>query len=313
MSKALWSILAQLAPPLSQPASAAARGQEPLSPLMFHLLGLGLVALAGWLIIRLARPEKFTLRRSPGRVNQLNPLHLLAVFAGHVLVLAVGGLLVEVRLGLAKLDPNDVQTMKWLLPVQMAAQATLIGLSLGAAWLTFQGGLRRGLGLSPHRWPLDAFRSAVAALAVLPLVWVALVAGTAFVQWLVEAGLLKEMPLKHPLLTFAAQAGPGWAAVAIVAAIVLAPLGEELFFRGLLQSMFRRYFGRPWLGIVSASILFALAHQGQFQDWPALAVLGIVLGYNYERTGRLTAPILTHALFNAMMLAAELEQAGATR
>ena len=44
---------------------------------------------------------------------------------------------------------------------------------------------------------------------------------------------------------------------------------------------------------------------------PALVVLGLVLGYNYERTGRLTAPILIHSLFNAFMTISTLAQAGA--
>jgi membrane protease YdiL (CAAX protease family) len=43
---------------------------------------------------------------------------------------------------------------------------------------------------------------------------------------------------------------------------------------------------------------------------PALVILGIVLGYNYERSGRLWAPIMIHALFNALSIVTVWRAAG---
>jgi ABC-2 type transport system permease protein len=59
-----------------------------------------------------------------------------------------------------------------------------------------------------------------------------------------------------------------------------------------------------WPAIVATSAIFALMHGGIAQPHaiPALFTLSLALGWVYERTGRLTAPIVMHALFNAANL-----------
>jgi membrane protease YdiL (CAAX protease family) len=104
-----------------------------------------------------------------------------------------------------------------------------------------------------------------------------------------------------------AQADTGflWHVLSLVSAVVLAPLAEEVFFRGLVQSVLRNYFGSPWVAVALASLLFASVHMDL--HWaPALTALGLVLGYSYERTGRLLAPVLIHALFNGVSMVDEL-------
>jgi membrane protease YdiL (CAAX protease family) len=91
---------------------------------------------------------------------------------------------------------------------------------------------------------------------------------------------------------------PGWKIAIAISTIVLAPMFEEVFFRGLLQSMLRNYL-RPWPAILLASTLFMMMHWGVWHTWPALFALSLVLGYNYERCGRLWPAILIHALNNA--------------
>jgi membrane protease YdiL (CAAX protease family) len=53
---------------------------------------------------------------------------------------------------------------------------------------------------------------------------------------------------------------------------------------------------------VIASAIFACVH-AQAQNIPALFALGIALGYNYERCGRLLPPMIMHMLFNGVMMA----------
>ncbi|GAH76387.1 unnamed protein product [marine sediment metagenome] len=100
-------------------------------------------------------------------------------------------------------------------------------------------------------------------------------------------------------------ASPPWLAVMVITAAVIVPIGEELLFRGLAQSLLRRHFG-PWPAVLIASAIFAAAHWSQPQAVPSLFVLAVVIGYNYERTGRLLAPILIHTLFNAANMALRL-------
>jgi membrane protease YdiL (CAAX protease family) len=76
-----------------------------------------------------------------------------------------------------------------------------------------------------------------------------------------------------------------------------AGLGEELFFRGLLQ---------PTLGWLAASVLFGLAHTGgremlPFATWAA--VMGGALGGLALVTGGLTAPVVAHGMYDVMALA----------
>ncbi|MDH3584508.1 MAG: CPBP family glutamic-type intramembrane protease, partial [Phycisphaerae bacterium] len=99
-----------------------------------------------------------------------------------------------------------------------------------------------------------------------------------------------------------------WGLVAV--AVIGAPLVEEIVFRGLLQTALRhaRIVLRRWGVIVVASAVFTGIHVGA-ADWhamPALFVLSLGLGFLYERTGSLWAPILMHALFNASQIALTL-------
>ena len=93
---------------------------------------------------------------------------------------------------------------------------------------------------------------------------------------------------------------PWLGAYLVFFAVVLAPLGEEFFFRGLLFSTAKR-FGWPKLGWWGVSFLFALIHLNAPTFLP-LFVLALALTWLYEKTGGLLAPILAHSLFNAANL-----------
>jgi membrane protease YdiL (CAAX protease family) len=84
-------------------------------------------------------------------------------------------------------------------------------------------------------------------------------------------------------------------------AVVLAPLGEEFIFRGLLFSAAKKY-GWPAAGWIGVSLLFALIHFSAPIFLP-LFVLALALTWLYEKTEGLLAPILAHSLFNALNLA----------
>lgn len=86
------------------------------------------------------------------------------------------------------------------------------------------------------------------------------------------------------------------------AAVVIAPISEELFFRGLLQTFLVRLLHSRWLAVGVASLIFGAVHFQQPQAIPALALLGLLMGYAYERTGSLLPAILIHALFNLKTL-----------
>ncbi len=82
-----------------------------------------------------------------------------------------------------------------------------------------------------------------------------------------------------------------------VFAVGTAPIVEEVVFRGLLWPLLR---DRGWgfSGAVAAAFLFAAVHVNLAAFLP-LWILGLFWTWLYERTEDLTAPILSHALFNA--------------
>lgn len=80
--------------------------------------------------------------------------------------------------------------------------------------------------------------------------------------------------------------------------IVLAPVAEEMLFRGILYPWIKQA-GFPRLALWGTAILFAAIHLNLVTFVP-LTVLALGLTLLYERTDNLSAPIAAHALFNAM-------------
>ncbi len=89
---------------------------------------------------------------------------------------------------------------------------------------------------------------------------------------------------------------------------VASGIGEEALFRGALQ---------PSLGLLGASLVFALAHFAPRRDlwpWSLFAfVAGLALGGLFDATGNLLAPMLAHALVNAVNLRHLVEEYGPQR
>lgn len=84
--------------------------------------------------------------------------------------------------------------------------------------------------------------------------------------------------------------------LAVVVVAIIAPIVEELFFRGFIYPVFRQRWGVV-VAITVSGLLFALAHASLFLFVP-VAVIGFVLAYLYERTESLGPPIMLHALNN---------------
>jgi uncharacterized protein len=93
--------------------------------------------------------------------------------------------------------------------------------------------------------------------------------------------------------------GPGLLPFIIIT-VVVAPLGEELLFRGVLYPAIKRA-GFPRLAWWGTSILFAAIHFNLPIFLPLL-LLALLLVWLYERTDNLLAPLTAHMLFNAANL-----------
>ena len=87
----------------------------------------------------------------------------------------------------------------------------------------------------------------------------------------------------------------------VVMTVVMAPVTEEVFFRGLLQGALRDRIGRV-LAVAIASVAFGITHF-QLVQLPALVLVGVVNGLLVLRTGRLGPALWSHAGFNAVTMA----------
>ncbi len=108
-----------------------------------------------------------------------------------------------------------------------------------------------------------------------------------------------EVP-EHPVLIALREGTLPAAAVAQLAfgALAVAPLVEELLFRGVLLGGVLRATRDPAVAIVATGVAFGLVHAFQPQAVGPLAVMGMMLAYIRLRTGLLWPCVLIHALFN---------------
>lgn len=105
-----------------------------------------------------------------------------------------------------------------------------------------------------------------------------------------------EPELQTAVRVLQAEQPPALIAYLGVFTVAIAPLGEELIFRGVLYPTLCSVV-RPATAMWGTSLFFAAIHLNAMTFLP-LTLLAIVLTKLYQHTGNLAAPIVTHALFN---------------
>ncbi|PIF02392.1 MAG: hypothetical protein CR996_00490 [Draconibacterium sp.] len=91
----------------------------------------------------------------------------------------------------------------------------------------------------------------------------------------------------------------GWIG-GLVKVCLIAPVVEELIFRGLILQGFRRNYS-PAVAVIMSALLFALFHLNPWQ-FPATFVLGLLLGWITIRTKSIFLAILGHSINNFLVL-----------
>ena len=212
-----------------------------------------------------------------------------------------------------------------------------------------------GLGAAIGLIPRGVIIGALSFVAIAPILYFVLGVTEAM-----AAHITHKMPPVHPMLkALATDHSPSSLAFLSFLIVVAAPISEELFFRGLIQSWLgqklailaapaagepkngprrsaiaqivhffgtifagTRYASAPaaeepsanrwptepwlprtrWIAILITAALFAGMHfavtKGYDEYFPVLFLLGVALGYIYERTGNIWTDITMHACFN---------------
>jgi membrane protease YdiL (CAAX protease family) len=196
----------------------------------------------------------------------------------------IGILLIE-TLVIALFDPG-IESLGARLALQAMLGATLVAVAFGAVGPGFLVpaaalGLRRPL------------RPAVGATVIAYLVYVA-------------CALLIAVLLQPEQEDVTRELGSDQGTLGSIAAgfliIAVAPLTEEIFFRGFMFAGLRRALPFAFAALISASI-WGLFHYTGPDSWGVvvqLTVFGIVLCWLYERTGSIWPTIAVHAFNNAL-------------
>ena len=80
---------------------------------------------------------------------------------------------------------------------------------------------------------------------------------------------------------------------------LLAPLAEEMVFRGAVLRSLLRWKENPWIGIVISAVLFAVIHMNPAQ-MPHAFLIGLLLGWLYYRTDSIVPGVVYHWVNNTV-------------
>ena len=187
-------------------------------------------------------------------------------------------------------------------PLSVVALAQL-GLALGFFAVPYAVTRRKGNGIVVDlgfraRWS-DIWYGGVpgllAQLLLIPMYWPIL--------WLFDK---TASDLEGPARSLSDRAdGVGGALLLVLIVGVLAPIFEELFYRGLVQRAFLKHGFSPVVSIGATALVFGLSHMELLQ-LPGLVFAGVVFGVLAHRSGRLGPAIAAHVAFNLVTVVALL-------
>lgn len=274
-------------------AIALMGGSNPAAPILavigLVVLSLGLIAAAGSQAIE---------RRARGVAGYAGPSPFLVIGAAFAVSFLIG-ILVGVPLSIIGVDLRSPLSAVASLVVQAAVYIGLLRLLVvdtGAlGWSEM--GIRRPDG------------RALAELATGAL-W----AGPVILATVVVAGVLAQLVPVTPASPLPPTGDNVGLLLNLLAGAVLAPIAEEILFRGFATTAWARTIG-PRRALVRGALFFAFAHVLSISGSTAgeatgLAIVGfasripvaLALGWLYLRRGSLWAPIGLHAMFNGVLI-----------
>ena len=150
------------------------------------------------------------------------------------------------------------------------------------------------------------------------IAWMLLICGAVIAVELPLSALvdwsMTWIKLPHPeqesVSLFRQAKGERLIALFLLQAVIIAPVIEEIFFRGFLYTFLKNNM-TPGFALVASAGIFAVAH-ANVGSIVQLWVLGCALGLAYEHTGSLLLPIGIHGLFNLITALNLLWQKGGT-
>ena len=236
-----------------------------------------------------------------------------AGLATFLLAVLAGGIAVEIAMQVFGIE-SDAAPLRSILILMLAAWGGQLAAAACLPWIravvessdSESSGLPRRGSICPDRRQ-GRLHAVMVGFIGLMLFW-PMTQAAGWLAGLIREAVTGEAPdvLAHDLLRTLSEAGLNTLSITTMVAVILLPaIVEEVLYRGLLQESIRRarlFRGAsPWVSIVATSVVFTAAHIGvlDLHGLVGLFVLSLGLGWAYARTGRLTACITMHMVFNA--------------
>lgn len=260
------------------------------------LLGLGIVTL-GVLLLRYG----FTVRKRGAKLPFVVPWTLIdaaEALAVLLFVLVAGGILTSATLGQI-LPPDGPLTQ----PTTMAVQYLLVS-GITIAIILHRMGRRSS---NPLRTLGMRFRGAAGLIGTGLAGYSVFLTGLAIFALILGSLLGDAMPLAQTIEeVIGAAETPGEIAIYFVLVCILAPIVEELIFRGYIYGGLRRLMPVRHAILIGAA-LFAAVHLSA-EAFLMIGLIGAMLCYLYERTRSLLPGMVAHGVHNGLVLGIMLLQ-----
>ncbi len=265
-------------------------------PIAVLILGPVMLAVVAWR----GALRRDALTAGPSRRVGLRPADLLISLGLMIVGPACAGLILP-----NAADPAQTDVVRWaarVLLIQIFGQGLPVAYMLIRTSSTVDGW--RKLGVIPGHPGRDVTRGIMGLLVAAPMVM-----GTIQATVLIGEIFGQEAPrIAHDMLKVMVSSDSLIGTVMLIfSALIVAPVLEETLFRGLVQTVMVETAGEEqrWGVVLTASFVFALIHADttSFENWqalPGLFVLGVVLGWLYERSGSLLPGIVVHMGFNTI-------------
>lgn len=189
---------------------------------------------------------------------------------------------------------DDGQIAEWAVPAIGGANFVTLGgtfLVLGVAWGHISWS---DVGLKPLKWQwIWLLIGSAVAILIIPLRGILALAAQLAIE-----GNLDSVTARGDLFTSGGFSGSAFA-LAFLFLGILAPISEELFFRGLLHTWGMKFVEKFWIRALITSTLFGLAHLDSVGVTLSAFIMGWVIAWMYEKTESILMPIVIHAATNS--------------
>ena len=184
---------------------------------------------------------------------------------------------------------NDFQPPRNVALLAAVFEGGLVVVAIGLGWLVGQAPLET------FRWAwTDAALAAAATLPLLLLLWLCLRCPIRPFRQLVRVVDELLVPMFR-----------GCRLLELAVVSLLAGVGEEMLFRGVIQAEIADWVGPgagQWVALAVAAVLFGLAHAITLTYALLTGLVGLYLGWLWIETGNLLVPIFVHATYDFIAL-----------